>query len=90
MFIRLLTLSLLILMPASACGQTTISAPYAAASAARGEVTIIDVRSPSEWRQTRNPRGDRTVRILSAADFNNLQNISEGMMGLPTNRCPEC
>ena len=106
-------------------------------------MTIIDVRSPREWRQTGIPKGAmtvtihnpngtkafiqavekavggdrsrpvalicaagvrsaRAVRILSAAGFKNLQNISEGMMGhpkagpgwlnrgLPTNPCPEC
>jgi rhodanese-related sulfurtransferase len=120
-----------------------VSAPAAALSAAKGGVTIVDVRLPREWRQTgvatgarmvtiHNPKGikafvaamtsvvggdksrpvalicaagvrsARAVRILTAAGFTKLKNISEGMLGrpdagpgwlkrgLPVTPCPEC
>lgn len=120
-----------------------VSAPAAALSATKGGVTIVDVRSPREWRQTgvatgarmvtiHNPKGikafvaamtsavggdksrpvalicaagvrsARAVRILTAAGFTKLKNISEGMLGrpdagpgwlkrgLPVTPCPEC
>jgi rhodanese-related sulfurtransferase len=40
-----------------------ISADEAAARAAEGELTIIDVRSPREWRDTGVPEGAKTVTI---------------------------
>ena len=101
-----------------------ISAPAARAAGVAGTVTIGDVRSPREWRQTGVAAGARTVtihnrngtkgfvaemvkavggdkstpvalicaagvrsaravRILAAAGFTNLQNVSEGMLGRP-------
>ena len=63
MFVRFLTLSLMILVPASAWADTIVSAPYAAAAAARGEVTIIDARSRRGGCQTSIPKGAWTVTI---------------------------
>lgn len=101
-----------------------ISAPAAQAAAAAGDVTLVDVRSPREWRQTGVAAGARTVtihnrkgikafvaemvktvggdkskpivlicaagvrsaralKILAAAGFTQIQNISEGMLGRP-------
>jgi rhodanese-related sulfurtransferase len=124
-------------------GSSIVSAPAALASAAKGDVTLVDVRSAREWRQTgvatgakrvtiHNPNGikafvaemvravggdkskpvalicaagvrsDRAEKILTAAGFTNLQNVSEGMLGrpdagpgwlnrgLPVTPCPEC
>ena len=120
-----------------------VSAPTALAATAKGTVTLVDVRSRQEWRQTgvatgakrvtiHNPNGikafvaeivkavggdksrpvalicaagvrsARAEKILVAAGFSNLQNVSEGMMGrpdagpgwlkrgLPVTPCPEC
>jgi rhodanese-related sulfurtransferase len=120
-----------------------VSAPAALAATAQGNVTLVDVRSRQEWRQTgvatgakkvtiHNPNGikafvaemvnavggdksrpvalicaagvrsARAAKILIAAGFSNLQNVSEGMMGrpdagpgwlkrgLPVTPCPEC
>lgn len=120
-----------------------VSAPATLASVKNGEVTLVDVRSRREWRQTGIAKGAKTVtihnrqgikafvaemmkavggdkskpvalicaagvrsaraeRILAAAGFTNLQNVSEGMLGrpdagpgwlkrgLPVTPCPEC
>jgi rhodanese-related sulfurtransferase len=104
--------------------ESTISAPDARAAAVSGAVTIVDVRSPREWRETGVPSGARTVtihdrggikafvaemekavegnksapialicasgvrsaralKILAAAGFTNIQNVSEGILGRP-------
>ena len=120
-----------------------VSAPRGLAATAKGDITLVDVRSGQEWRQTgvatgakrvtiHNPNGikafvaemvkavggdksrpvalicaagvrsARAEKILVAAGFSNLQNVSEGMMGrpdagpgwlkrgLPVTPCPEC
>lgn len=43
--------------------SSNISGPEALERARRGEVTIIDVRSPQEWRQTGLPSGAQAVTI---------------------------
>lgn len=104
--------------------RNVISAPQARTAAMAGAVTIIDVRSPREWRQTGVADGARTVtihnsdgdkgfvaemlkavggdksapvalicaagvrsaralKILAAAGFTKIQNVSEGMLGRP-------
>ena len=152
MSVRLLDLTLVLLVCAGLAfsapsavraGNGIVSAPVALASAAKGDVTLVDVRSAREWRQTgiaagakrvtiHNPGGTkafvaemvkavggdmskpvalicaagarsaRAERILTAAGFTNLQNVSEGMLGrpdagpgwlkrgLPVTPCPEC
>lgn len=120
-----------------------VSAPATLAAVKNGDITLVDVRSPGEWRRTGVARGAKTVtihnrrgikafvaamvkavggdkskpvalicasgvrsaraeRILTAAGFTNLQNVSEGMLGrpdagpgwlkrgLPVTPCPEC
>jgi rhodanese-related sulfurtransferase len=129
--------------PAAVQAGNIVSAPAALAATAKGNVTLIDVRSRQEWRQTgvatgakmvtihnRNGikafvaemvkavggdksrpialicaagvRSARAEKILVAAGFSNLQNVSEGMLGrpdagpgwlkrgLPVTPCPEC
>lgn len=104
--------------------DTIISAPAARTAAKAGDVIIVDVRSPREWRQTGIATGARTVtihnrngtkgfvaemlkavggdkstpvalicaagvrsaralKILAAAGFTKIQNVSEGMLGRP-------
>lgn len=104
--------------------HTVISAPAARTAAMAGDVIIVDVRSPREWRETGIAAGARTVtihnrdgaagfvaemakavggdksapvalicaagvrsaralKILTAAGFTHIQNISEGMLGRP-------
>lgn len=53
---------LLISMPAFA-GGGTLSAQTAWRMAQGGEITVIDIRSPAEWRQTGIPQGARKVTI---------------------------
>ncbi len=47
--------------PALAAGEMTVRQAHGAAEA--GERVLIDVRSPSEWRQTGLPQGAETVTI---------------------------
>jgi rhodanese-related sulfurtransferase len=59
----LATLLLAPLLPATADGPVVIEAPQALAAATAGEITLIDVRSPAEWRATGLPRGAKSVTI---------------------------
>lgn len=63
MLVRLATLILLVSASLPAMADTIMSAPAAAKAAAAGETTIVDVRSPGEWRQTGVARGAATVTI---------------------------
>lgn len=101
-----------------------VTAPAARTAAMAGDVVIVDVRSPREWRQTGVATGAKTVtihnrngtkgfvaemmkavggdksrplalicaagvrsaralKILTAAGFTQIQNVSEGMLGRP-------
>ncbi len=54
----------LALATAAAAGEGgVITADAAAERAAAGEILVIDVRSPREWRQTGVPKGSRRVTI---------------------------
>jgi rhodanese-related sulfurtransferase len=140
-FFILVCAGLALSLPARA--GNIMSAPAALTSVAKGDVTLVDVRSRREWRQTGIAKGAKMVtihnrngirafvaemvkavggdrskpvalicaagvrsaraeKILSAAGFTNLQNVSEGMLGrpdagpgwlkrgLPVTSCPEC
>lgn len=104
--------------------DSIVSAPATHEAAMTGDVTIVDVRSPLEWRQTGIAAGAKTVtihnrmgpkafiaemvkavggdksrrvalicaagvrsaralKILTAAGFTRIQNVSEGMLGRP-------
>ena len=52
--------------PGWAAGDVSPSDAHAAAAA--GERILVDVRSPSEWRQTGVPQGAKTVSIHQKAD----------------------
>ena len=43
--------------------DNTMSAPDARAAAVSGRITLVDVRSPREWRRTGVPSGARAVTI---------------------------
>ena len=43
--------------------ESTMTAPDARASAVSGRVTLVDVRSPQEWRQTGVPSGASAITI---------------------------
>ena len=49
--------------PRTVGASSLIDGPKALAGVTAGEMTLIDVRSPAEWRQTGVPRGARTVTI---------------------------
>ncbi|MFT5488078.1 MAG: rhodanese-related sulfurtransferase [Paracoccaceae bacterium] len=131
--VRLFMLALLLIASATAvfwpgtgadAAHNVISAPAARTAAMAGDVIIVDVRSPREWRQTGIATGARTVtihnrngtkgfitemmkavggdksmpialicaagvrsaralKILTAAGFTKIHNVSEGMLGRP-------
>lgn len=62
-FFVLLAASLMLAATAVRAAGDIVSAPEARAAAAAGEVTIVDVRSPLEWRRTGIAAGARTVTI---------------------------
>ncbi len=62
----LLTLALLLCIVPAAAGDAvapSLSAPEAASRAATGDLLLIDVRHPSEWRQTGIPSAAETASI---------------------------
>jgi rhodanese-related sulfurtransferase len=48
---------------AGAGGSSVIASAEALAGVRAGEMTLIDVRSPEEWRETGVPRGAKTIAI---------------------------
>ena len=58
-----LAFALLVVPAALAAGDGVMLADEAAARAAEGRLTIIDVRTPGEWRSTGIPEGATTVPI---------------------------
>ncbi len=63
MLFRLATIILLAFASFPAMAGTIVTAPAAAKAAAAGDTTLVDVRSPREWRQTGVARGAATVTI---------------------------
>jgi rhodanese-related sulfurtransferase len=63
MSVRLATLILIVFAGSSAMADTIVTATAAVKSAAQGKTTIVDVRSPGEWRQTGIAKGAATVTI---------------------------
>lgn len=123
-FVLLILTSLTLAGTGVRAANGIVSAPDARAAAAAGDVTIVDVRSPREWRATGVAAGAKTVtihnrkgikafvaemvkavggdkstpvalicaagvrsaralKILTAAGFTRIQNVSEGMLGRP-------
>ena len=63
MIVWLTTFVFILLAATLARADGIVSAPVAALSATKGGVTIVDVRSPREWRQTGVATGARMVTI---------------------------
>ena len=63
MSVRLATLIPIVFAGSSAMADTIVTATAAVKSAAQGKTTIVDVRSPGEWRQTGIAKGAATVTI---------------------------
>jgi rhodanese-related sulfurtransferase len=61
--IALVAIGLAAISLSGAEGADSLSAPEALAQARAGEIVLIDVRSPAEWRATGVPEGARTVTI---------------------------
>lgn len=58
-----LLLALVVAAPAAAIGGSVINSTQALAEVKAGEITLLDVRSPQEWRRTGVPQGAQTVTI---------------------------
>ena len=52
------------LLALSAHAEPDLSAPEAAAQAQSGKLTLIDIRTPPEWKETGVARGARQVNML--------------------------
>ncbi len=66
----LATLAVLALLSFNACSRDTpltLSAPEALDKARKGEITLIDIRRPEEWRQTGVAEGVRRVNMIHPA-----------------------
>ena len=61
-FALLLVLAFVV-APEIASAVSVIDSPKALAGAKAGEMTLIDVRHPEEWRETGVPQGAKTVTI---------------------------
>jgi len=55
--LRMIQVALLVLVPRAAAAEELLSADEAYAMARSGRLTIIDVRTPQEWRETGTPEG---------------------------------
>lgn len=75
----------------------TLSAPDAYAQAQAGKLTLIDVRSPDEWRQTGIAKGALRINMANAkgeagfirqveAELGGNRNAPIGLLGLAGNR----
>ena len=60
---------------ASAAAAADISADTAYSMAERGELTIIDIRTPEEWRATGVPQGAETINMRDPAFGAKLQEL---------------
>jgi len=65
---RRILFALLALVSAPAMAGEALSAPDALARANAGKVTLVDVRTPGEWRQTGIAPGARTADFTAGAD----------------------
>ncbi len=56
--------AILALLTASAHAEPDLGAPEAAARAQSGKLTLIDIRTPPEWKETGVARGAKQVNML--------------------------
>ncbi len=64
MTIQNLIASLLIAASGLALANPDLTAPEAAAAVAAGKVTLIDIRTPPEWKETGVARGAKLLNML--------------------------
>lgn len=82
--LSLLALVLSLLLPASASwAQERISAKEAYALAQAGDVTLIDIRTPREWRQTGVPSPAATLNVYEPTFLQDLMTLLDGDMSRP-------
>lgn len=60
----------LALLALSAQAEPDLSAPEAAAQAQSGKVTLIDIRTPTEWKETGLAKGARQVNMANPQGAN--------------------
>ena len=64
MKIQQLLASLLIAVSGAALADPDLTAPEAAAAVAAGKVTLIDIRTPPEWKETGIAKGAKLINML--------------------------
>lgn len=68
---------------AQAATTPTITAPEALEKAQAGEVTLIDIRTPAEWRQTGIAAGALTIDMTSKSFVQDVLNAVQGNPDAP-------
>lgn len=66
-----------------AASTPTISAPEALEKARNGEITLIDIRTPGEWRQTGVATGALTIDMTSKSFVQDVLNAVQGNPDAP-------
>lgn len=62
--LKILLPCVLLLMALSARAEPDLSAPEAAAATAAGKITLVDIRTPPEWKETGVAKGARLLNML--------------------------
>lgn len=60
--------ALLLGVPAAGAGEAVLSPPAASAGVAAGRLTLVDLRTPAEWRETGVPAGAQRVDYRNRKD----------------------
>lgn len=84
--IRSLTLALIAALVFTACASDagpTLTAPQALEQSRSGAVTLIDIRTPPEWRQTGVPAGALRIDMKSRAFVNDILTAVDGDKSAP-------
>jgi rhodanese-related sulfurtransferase len=67
----------------AARADSTLTAPEALEKARAGEITLIDIRTPAEWRQTGVASGALTIDMTARTFVNELLDAIEGDQNAP-------
>jgi rhodanese-related sulfurtransferase len=77
LFVLLVTVVLALIGGAAQAGST-MTAPEALEKARAGEITLIDIRTPAEWRQTGVASGALTIDMTTRTFVQEVLNAVEG------------
>lgn len=79
----LVALAAFSLIGCSAQADSTLTAPEALEKARAGEITLIDIRTPAEWRQTGIASGALTIDMTARSFVQEVLNAVEGDRNAP-------